>query len=55
MFAYRLFKHEGVGNFSLLEEFAAANDVAAAHMAQRWSDRPLELWQSTRQVQLNLE
>ena len=52
MFPYRLFSHYGFGNFSLIQEFAAANDEAAALFVGRWRVRPLELWQATRKVQL---
>jgi hypothetical protein len=52
MFPYRLFSHDGAGNFSLIEEFAASNDEAAAVIVARWHVRPLELWQSTRKVKL---
>lgn len=52
MFAYRFFSHDGFGNFRLLQEFAAPNDAAAALFVNRWSVRPLELWQSTRKVKL---
>jgi hypothetical protein len=52
MFPYRLFSHDGCGNFSLIEEFAAPNDEAAALFFGRWRVRPLELWQSTRKVKL---
>jgi hypothetical protein len=50
MFLYRLFSHDGLGNFSLLHEFKAQNDEAAAVLVGRWGDRPLELWQSSRKV-----
>jgi hypothetical protein len=52
MFPYRLFSHDGFGNFSLIQEFAAPNDEAAALIVGRWPVRPLELWQSTRKVKL---
>jgi hypothetical protein len=52
MFMYRLFSHDGSGNFSLIREFAAPNDEAAAQQVGRWEVRPLELWQSTRKVKL---
>ena len=52
MFLYRLFSHDGSGNFSLIKEFAALNDDAAAQQVSRWEVRPLELWQSTRKVKL---
>jgi len=52
MFLYRLFSHDGSGNFSLVKEFAAPNDAAAAQQVGRWEVRPLELWQSTRKVKL---
>jgi hypothetical protein len=47
---YRLFSHDGQGNFSLIQEFSAPNDVDAAELIGRWSVRPLELWQSSRKV-----
>jgi len=50
MFLYRLFAHDGLGNFSLLHEFRARNDDDAARSVGRWSARPLELWQSSRRV-----
>ena len=50
MFPYRLFSHDGLGNFSLIDEFEAENDAAAATFADRLLIRPLELWQSTRKV-----
>ena len=50
MFVYRLFSHDGLGNFSLIDEFKAQNDEAAAMSANRWHARPLELWQSSRRV-----
>jgi len=50
MFLYRLFLHDGLGNFSLLDEFSAVNDDAAARSVDRWHARPLELWQSCRKV-----
>jgi hypothetical protein len=50
MFLYRLFSHDGLGNFSLLHEFKAQNDEAAERSVDRWSARPLELWQSSRRV-----
>ena len=50
MLFYRVFSHEGLGNFSLLQEFQAQNDEAAARVVGRWSARPLELWQSSRRV-----
>jgi hypothetical protein len=50
MFMYRLFSHDGYGNFSLLQEFEAPNDEVAAKSADRWAARPLELWQSSRRV-----
>jgi hypothetical protein len=52
MFPYRFFSHDGSGNFSLIQEFAAPNDEAAALFVGRWRVRPLELWQSTRKVKL---
>ena len=52
MFLYRLFSHDGLGNFSLIKEFAAPNDEAASQRVGRWHVRPLELWQSTRKVKL---
>ena len=50
MFLYRLFSHDGVGNFSLIHEFDAENDEAAATSVDRFIVRPLELWQATRKV-----
>jgi hypothetical protein len=50
MFLYRFFSHDGLGNFSLLDEFKAQNDEAAVRLAGRWDQRPLELWQSSRRV-----
>jgi hypothetical protein len=50
MFLYRLFSHDGVGNFNLLHEFRAQNDEVAAKSAGLWAARPLELWQSSRRV-----
>jgi hypothetical protein len=50
MFFYRLFSHDGLGNFSLLHEFKAHDDEAAAVLANRWDSRPVELWQSSRRV-----
>ena len=50
MLVYRLFSHDGFGNFSLLQEFEAQNDEAAAKFVGRWPVRPLELWQSARKV-----
>jgi hypothetical protein len=50
MFLYRLFSHDGSGNFSLIHEFAARDDDAAAAFVGRWNVRPLELWQATRKV-----
>ena len=50
MFFYRLFLHDGLGNFSLLQEFNANDDEAAAVLVNRWNCRPLELWQSSRRV-----
>ena len=47
---YRLFSHDGHGNFSLIQEFTAPNDVDAAEFIGRWRVRPLELWQSSRKV-----
>lgn len=47
---YRLFSHDGLGNFSLVQEFDAQNDDAAASFTTRWRVRPLELWQSARMV-----
>jgi hypothetical protein len=50
MFLYRLFSHDGSGNFSLIQEFSAPDDEAAGILVGRWLVRPLELWQSTRKV-----
>jgi hypothetical protein len=50
MFRYRLFSHDGLGNFNLLDEFNAQNDEAATRSVDRWHARPLELWQSSRRV-----
>jgi len=50
MLLYRLFSHDGLGNFSLLQEFKALNDEAAHKVVGGWSARPLELWQSSRKV-----
>jgi hypothetical protein len=50
MFQYRLFSHDGLGNFSLLHEFKAQNDEAAARLMGRWGPGPFELWQSSRTV-----
>lgn len=50
MFPYRIFVHDGVGNFSLLHEFQAPDDEAAVKLVSRWNARPLELWQSSRRV-----
>ena len=36
MFIYRLFSHDGLGNFSLLQEFKAQNDEAATGLVGRW-------------------
>jgi len=52
MFVYRLFAHDGLGNFKLIQEFSAADDEAASMLAIRRRGRPLELWQSTRKVRL---
>lgn len=52
MFLYRLFSHDGSGNFSLINEFAAPNDEAASQLVSRWKVRPMELWQSSRKVKL---
>jgi hypothetical protein len=52
VFLYRLFSHDGSGNFNLIQEFAARDDEAAAVVVGRWNVRPLELWQSTRKVKL---
>lgn len=52
MFLYRLFTHDGSGNFSLIKEFAAPDDETATQLAGRWHVRPHELWQSTRKVKL---
>ena len=50
MFPYRVFCHDGCGNFSLVTEFNAVNDAAAATIVEQTRLRPLELWQSTRKV-----
>lgn len=50
MLQYRLFSHDGHGNFSLIQEFTALNDRDAAEFINRWGVRPLELWQSSRKV-----
>ena len=50
MHQYRLFSHDGLGNFSLLQEFRAHDDEAATKLVGRWGSRSLELWQSTRVV-----
>jgi hypothetical protein len=50
MFIYRLFSHDGLGNFTLLREFKAQNDQAAEASVSRWAARPLELWQGFRTV-----
>lgn len=50
MLSYRVFSHDGLGNFSLLHEFEAQDDEAAAKVVRRWSARPLELWRSSRRV-----
>jgi hypothetical protein len=50
MFVYRLFSHDGLGNFSLIDEFKAQDDEAAGRLVSRWNARPLELWQSSRKV-----
>jgi hypothetical protein len=50
MFLYRLFSHDGLGNFSLLQEFKAQNDEVAERMIRDAVPRPLELWQSSRRV-----
>jgi hypothetical protein len=50
MFPYRLFSHDGLGNFSLIGEFDASNDEDAAKLVGHRLVRPLELWQSTRRV-----
>jgi len=47
---YRLFSHDGYGNFSLIQEFIAPNDIEAAEVISRWRLRPLELWQLSRKV-----
>jgi hypothetical protein len=41
-----------VGNFNLVSEFSAINDVAAATIVEQSRVRPLELWQATRKVRL---
>jgi hypothetical protein len=51
MLQYRFFSHDGQGNFSLIQEFRAENDEAAATLVGRWAHvRPLELWQVGRKV-----
>ncbi len=50
MLLYRLFSHDGLGNFTLVQEFNAQNDEVAASFVGRWPVRPLELWQSGRKV-----
>ena len=40
MFSYRLFSHDGCGNFSLIHEFLAPNDDAAATSRQSLARRP---------------
>lgn len=50
MLLYRLFSHDGLGNFSLIDEFRAQSDEDAAKSIVRWHARPLELWQSSRIV-----
>ena len=50
MHPYRLFAHDGLGNFNLIQEFSAQNDEASGKLVARWSARPLELWQSSRKV-----
>ena len=50
MLLYRLFSHDGQGNFSLLQEFDAQSDADAERFVGRWRARPLELWQSARKV-----
>lgn len=50
MFLYRLFSHDGLGNFSLLHEFKAKDDAAAARLVVHWRPRSMELWQSSRRV-----
>ena len=52
MFPYRLFSHDGLGNFSLIDEFVAPNDEAATLVVGRSRACQLELWQSTRKVKL---
>jgi len=48
---YRLFSHDGYGNFNLLQEFEALNDQMADRFADRWLKAgPLEMWQSARKV-----
>ena len=53
VYPYRLFSHDGSGNFSLILEFVAPNDEAAALLVDRWRIGPLELWLSTRKVKLS--
>ena len=48
MLLYRLFSHDGLGNFSLLQEFKAQNDEDAAPSVRRWNSPPMALWQSSR-------
>ena len=50
MILYRLFSHDGLGNFSLLHEFKAKDDAAAARLVVHWRPRSMELWQSSRRV-----
>lgn len=50
MLSYRVFSHDGLGNFSLLHEFEAQDDEAATKVVRRWSVRPLELWRPSRIV-----
>lgn len=51
MLLYRLFSHDGQGNFDLVQQFDALDDEAAGRFVGRWPNvRPLELWQSARKV-----
>lgn len=50
MFLYRLFSHDGSGNFSLLREFKALDDETAMRSVGSLDARPLELWQLSRKI-----